>query len=181
MAATGNGAVIVNKSTRHWYLVYCKAKAEYIARDNLVRQGYQVYLPLMSRYKQRARKLFQTVEPLFSRYLFVRLDTEADNWSPIRSTLGVANIVRFGQTPAPTPSDLITELKSREKNQDAHRFVDLANLKKGDEVRINAGAMAGYAGQFLQRNSQDRVIVLLNIMEQQSRVSLPADAIGSIH
>ncbi len=171
MAATGNGAAIVNKPTRHWYLVYCKPKAEYIARDNLVRQGYQVYLPLMSRYKQRSRKLFQTVEPLFSRYLFIRLDTEKDNWSPIRSTLGVSNIVRFGQIPAPAPSGLISELKARENNQDVHRFIDLANLKKGDAVRINAGAMAGYAGQFLQRNSQNRVIVLLNFMEQQSRVN----------
>ena len=171
----------MNKSTRHWYLVYCKPKSETIAQDNLTRQGYQVYLPLISRYKQRARKLFQTVEPLFSRYLFIQLDTEVDNWSPIRSTLGVANIVRFGQIPAPVPFDLINELKARENNQDAHRFIDLANLKKGDEVRINAGAMAGYAGQFLQRNSQDRAIVLLNIMEQQSRVSLPVDAIGSIH
>lgn len=171
----------MNKSTRHWYLVYCKPKAEYIARDNLVRQGYQVYLPLISRTRQRARRLFQTVEPLFSRYLFIRLDTQTDNWSPIRSTLGVSNLVQFGQTPALVPSDLITELKSREKNQNAHRFIDLANIKKGDEIRINAGAMTGYAGQFVQRNSQGRVIVLLNIMEQQSRVSLPADAIGSIH
>lgn len=171
----------MSESTRHWYLIYCKPKSEYIARDNLTRQGFQVYLPLISGYKQRARKLFQTVEPLFSRYLFIQLDTEADNWSPIRSTLGVANIVRFGQTPAPVPSDLIDELKARENNQDTHRFIDLVNLKKGDEVRINAGAMAGYAGQFLQRNSQDRVIVLLNVMEQQSRVSLPVDAIGSIH
>lgn len=181
MATTGDGAVIVKKQTRHWYLIYCKPKAEYIARDNLVRQGYQAYLPLISRYKQRSRKLLQTVEPLFPRYLFIALDTQTDNWSPIRSTLGVSNLVQFGQTPAIVPTGVIAELKVREKNQDTHHFIDLANLKKGDEVRINAGAMAGYAGQFLKRNSQDRVIVLLNIMEQQSRVSLPVDAIGSIH
>jgi len=171
----------VNQSTRHWYLVYCKPKSEYIARDNLTRQGYQVYLPLISGYKKRARKLFQTVEPLFSRYLFIQLDTETDNWSPIRSTLGVANIVRFGSTPATVPPGIVDELKARENNQSNHQFIDLVKLKKGDAVRIKAGAMAGYAGQFLQRNSQGRVIVLLNIMEQQSRVNLPVDAIGSIH
>jgi len=181
MASTRAGAAIMNKSTRHWYLIYCKPKAEYIARDNLIQQGYQVYLPLMSGYKQRGRKLYQVVEPLFSRYLFIALDTQTDNWSPIRSTLGVSNLVCFGQTPAPAPDSLISELKAREKNQGAHRFIDLAELEQGDEIRINAGAMAGYAGQFVQRNSQDRVIVLLNIMEQQTRVSLPVDAIGSIH
>lgn len=171
----------MNSSTRRWYLIYCKPKSEYIARDNLQRQGYNVYLPLMSGYKKRSRKLFQIVEPLFSRYLFIELDTETDNWSPIRSTLGVSNLVCFGKNPAPAPSELVSELKAQENKQNAHQFIELANLKKGDEVRINAGAMTGYAGQFLHRNSQDRVIVLLNIMEQQTKVSLPVDAIGSIH
>jgi len=169
------------QSERKWYLVYCKPKAEYTARDNLARQGFKVYLPCLTRFKQKNRKLFRTVEPLFSRYLFIELSTVSDDWSPIRSTLGVSNLVSFGKVPTPAPDTLVSELKSREKYLDTHRFVDLADLNKGDEVRINAGALAGFTGQFIQRNSQDRVIVLLNIMEQQSRVNLPAEAIGSTH
>ena len=37
------------------------------------------------------------VEPVFPRYLFVRLDFGVTNLAPIRSTLGVSDLVRFGE------------------------------------------------------------------------------------
>jgi transcriptional antiterminator RfaH len=33
---------------------------------------------------------------LFPGYLFIQLDEKLENWSPIRSTKGVQNFVKFG-------------------------------------------------------------------------------------
>lgn len=160
-----------NTADRGWYLIYTKPKAEKIALDNLQRQGFQVYLPFVKIQKRRQRKYVEVVEPMFPRYLFIQLNCTTDNWSPIRSTLGVSSIVRFGTYPLLVPEELIFRFK---KNEDEHGFQHVAVQKfnTGDRVEIIDGAMAGYEGIFEGENSRDRVTILLNIAGQHTRVSM---------
>jgi len=37
----------MDSGTKLWYLVYAKPNAEKLAENNLVRQGYTVYLPMI--------------------------------------------------------------------------------------------------------------------------------------
>ena len=83
----------------HWYVIHTKPRQEQRALENLQRQGFEAWLPMISLEKVRRGHLAQVVEPMFSRYLFIRLDTVQTNWSPIRSTLGVSKLVAFGNTP----------------------------------------------------------------------------------
>src|SRR4030066_2182125 len=127
-------------STKSWYLVYTKPRQEEVAQTNLVRQGYAVYLPHMREARKRQGRRIMLWEPLFPRYLFIYLDTHTDNWGPIRSTLGVASLVRFGQEPACIPDELIDFLKTREGE---------AGLQEGGERRYQAGArVRGGGGGF---------------------------------
>ena len=91
-----------DRGTTAWYLIHTKPRQEHIALTNLERQGYTCYLPLLRVEKIRRRKAEVVSEPMFARYLFVRLSTSdnAPSWAPIRSTLGVSQLVRFG---APGP------------------------------------------------------------------------------
>ena len=77
----------------HWYAIHSKPRQEERALDNLQRQGFEAWLPMLTVEKVLRGKLVQVTEPMFSRYLFIRLDTEQTNWSPIRSTLGVSRLV----------------------------------------------------------------------------------------
>ena len=97
-----------NPKQRCWYLLCTKRRQEKLAQENLRRQGYETYLPLMRERRRRKGKIFNVIEPMFSSYLFIRLNKSTDNWSPIRSTLGVSQIVRFGACPAFVSDDLIT-------------------------------------------------------------------------
>ncbi len=92
---------------KHWYLIYTKPHKEQVARENLERQGYDTYLPMARIRRRRLGKGANRIEPLFPRYLFIKLDTQTDNWSPIRSTLGVSNLVKFGMHPSIVPEALI--------------------------------------------------------------------------
>ena len=159
-----------------WYLIHSKPRQESVAQENLLRQGYETYLPLTEVRKTRAGRRLTVVEPLFPRYLFIRLDQETDNWSPIRSTVGVATLVRFGPRPTPVPQDLIDTLKANENVKGYHKLPPL-RLRRGEKVRIAQGSMMGYEGIFLAQTSQDRVWVLLDILERRSKVSLPVDDI----
>ncbi len=156
-----------------WYLVYSKPQQERLALENLERQGYEAYLPFIRSRRRRGGRYVSVIEPMFPRYLFLHLSDETDNWGPIRSTIGVSKLVRFGDMPARVPDGLVATLKSREDNSGV-QDLPLADFKSGDRVRIVEGPMAGYQGIFRARTSRERVVVLLEIVGQSARVQLAA-------
>lgn len=157
--------------TKSWYLVYTKPRQEEVAQTNLVRQGYGVYLPHAREARKHRGRRIMLVGPLFPRYLFICLDTHTDNWGPIRSTLGVASLVRFGQEPARIPDELIDFLKAREGEAGLHEWAE-QNYRAGDRVRVAEGAFRGYEGILLARNSRERVVVLLDILGRKVRTKV---------
>jgi len=164
-------ASVDDVSTKSWYLVYTKPRQEEVAQTNLVRQGYGVYLPHVREARKRQGRRMMLVEPLFPRYLFIYLDTHTDNWGPIRSTLGVASLVRFGQEPARIPDELIDFLKTREGQAGLHDWAE-RNYRAGDKVRVAEGAFRGYEGILQARTSRERVVVLLDILGRPVRTQV---------
>lgn len=159
-----------------WYLVYCKPRQESTAQRNLERQGYMTYLPLLRQRRRRKGRNVSTVGPMFPRYLFVSLNLETDNWGPIRSTLGVVSIVRFGQTAAAVPDHLIEFFRN---HQDAEgiQLWSPAEYQRGMKVRITEGGFAGYEGIFVARTGRERVTVLLEVLGREARASVDLSAI----
>ncbi|MFQ6024825.1 MAG: transcription/translation regulatory transformer protein RfaH [Acidiferrobacterales bacterium] len=162
---------MADAATKKWYLVYCKPRQEDVAKINLGRQGFETYLPKIRQPRRRLNRRVTVVEPMFPRYLFIHLDSRHDNWGPIRSTLGVTSLVRFGQYPAPVPDPLIAALRAREDEQGIQDLPP-PDYKHGDRLRVADGIMMGCEGLFLARTGRDRVIVLLDIMGRQARVEL---------
>lgn len=155
---------------RAWYLVYTKPQGERTARLHLERQGFRAYLPLMHG-RRRASRTAEQTEPMFPRYLFVELDNATDNWAPIRSTIGVANLVSFAQQAARVPDGLIEALRSRE---DEHGIQQVASrsLAPGDRIRIREGVFDGYEAIFEARTSKSRVVLLLEVAGKLARLQV---------
>lgn len=159
-----------------WYLVYCKPRQEVTARRNLERQAYTTYLPLMRQARRRKGRKVSVIAAMFPRYLFIRLNEESDNWGPIRSTLGVVSVVRFGQTPAAVPDALIEFLRKRE-DAAGIQMLPAEQYRIGEKIRITEGGFAGYEGIFLARSGRDRVTVLLQVLGRATRASVDLGAI----
>ena len=163
---------------KSWYLVYTKPRQEEVAATNLTRQGYGVYLPHLRQARKRAGKRVFVVEPLFPRYLFIHLDSHTDNWIPIRSTLGVMSLVRFGAEPARVPDDLVARLKSREDDEALHEWAE-PKLAVGDHVRVAEGPLAGYEGVLIAKSGRERVTLLLDMLGSQVRAQLGTSQLES--
>lgn len=156
---------------RAWYLLYSKPQQEHVALENLHRQGYVSYLPRIRSRRRRQGKYVKVVEPMFPRYLFIQLNDQTDDWGPIRSTIGVSSLVRFGMQPARVPDDLVDTLKSRE-DKEGIQLIEPRELEQGDRVRIVEGVMAGYEAIFEARTSKERVSLLLKIANTTARVKV---------
>ncbi len=156
---------------KSWYLIQAKPKSEQIAKENLERQCYETYLPLILGRTKRRGKTIKSIQPMFPRYLFIHLSDQTDDWGPIRSTLGVSTLVRFGMKPAKVPENLINGLKETENSQGIHEFPS-KTLSPGDKLLIVEGPFEGYEATLFSQKSDDRVIVLLKIAENFVKVKL---------
>ena len=156
---------------RFWYLIYTKPSQEDLAFDNLARQGYVTYLPKVLGLKKRGGRSVKVPTAMFPRYLFIQLDNQEDDWGPIRSTIGVQKLVRFGLEAARVPNNLINHIRSKENETGIVCLPD-KEYKKGDKVLINSGPFEGYEAVFSEKQSKDRVIVLLGIAEKHVAINL---------
>lgn len=149
----------------HWYLVYTKPRQEKCALNNLERQGYRCYLPIIPSEKLRQRLLTVSDEPLFPRYLFIQLGqaSSAKSWTPIRSTKGVSRLVSFGIEPARVDDGLIEMLQIQEakaKTEPERLF------KPGERVRLTEEPFATIEGIFKMADGENRVMVLIEILSK---------------
>ena len=135
-----------NTNKQHnWYLIFTKVKAELKAYEHLNRQGYKTYLPMTQKTSRCYDKNIITAEAFFPRYLFIKLNTETDNWKPISSTIGVACMVRFGEMPAIVPEVLIESLKFAKYQIDLQQTIE-QKVQIGDKVTVIDGLFAGHLG-----------------------------------
>ena len=153
----------------HWYLVHTKPRQEQCALQNLEQQGYQCYLPTLLAERLRQGSLTVRDEPLFPRYLFIRLGQgqTAQSWAPIRSTKGVSRLVSFGVEPAKVDDRLIEILRAQEASAQAEPE---RLFKHGERVRLTEGAFAGIEGIYQMADSERRVMVLVELLSKQVRV-----------
>ncbi len=159
-----------------WYLVFSKPNQEELAKENLERQCFPTYFPRMHCNRRRRGRYVKVVEAMFPRYLFVNLDNVTDNWSPIRSTVGVSTFVRFGEQIAQVPDDLVDQLHANEDEGGLQCFGP-AELKPGDKVRVIEGVMAGYEAIVSAKTGKERVKILLNYAAQCTAVDISRNAL----
>jgi transcriptional antiterminator RfaH len=160
-----------SRKNKIWYLLVSKPQQERYAKENLDRQGYDVYLPIIEVNRRRRGRYQKMQEPMFPRYLFIRLDQDTDNWAPIRSTYGVSGIVYFGGIPASVGNELIESLKCNDNEQGIHEIPE-PELKPGDNVRIIDGVMAGYEGIYHVKSGKERVSILLEYTGKHMKIDV---------
>lgn len=161
-----------------WYLVHTKPAGEILAQSHLERQGYEVYLPRLVRPVRRRGRWQEKVVPLFPRYVFLGLNEGYQALAPVRSTIGVADVVRFGSEYAVVPDEVIRDLTARADSVSGlHRLDRTLSLEPGITVKIASGPFDGLEGVFQREVGRERVVVLLNLLGQNASVRVPVDSV----
>ena len=168
-----------NKYKRNliWILVYTKVKEEQKAKDNLKKQGFKTFLPLISP-TNKSRKLRSPV-PVFPRYLFVQIDLALSNWTSINSSYGVSSIVMFSEKFTSISNDIIEAMQKKLDESGTYKEnISVIEYQKGDKVSIKKGRFAGVDAIFLSKKSKDRVMLLLSLLNTKVSTELNESNIG---
>lgn len=154
-----------------WHVVQTKPKQEFRALEHLQNQGFTCFLPTLKTERIIRGKVDTCVEPLFSRYLFVRLSATSGNWSPIRSTRGVSKLVAFGGRFATLPDACVDALQGVQQMNPQRLF------EPGERVAITSGPFAGLEGIYQLPDGEARALVLIDLMNQPQKLRLAVESL----
>ena len=166
---------MANSDAENWYVVCCKPHQEAIAEENLLRQGYRVYLPRIQIRLRRRGQWIDGSEVLFPRYIFIRLNPCRRSAAPVRSTRGVVGLVRFGGQPAVVPDSVMKALLQREDAKSGLHQDNRKMLRAGELVSLVDGPLSGMEGVIAQLDGERRAIVLLEFLGHANKVSVSCD------
>lgn len=158
-----------------WYAVFCKPRQEEVAKDNLQRQGFNVYLPRTAAFHRRRGKWVNVIEPLFPRYLFIQVDPHKRSTAVVRSTRGAIDVVRFGDQPVSVSVSIIDAIKQQEIARSETSCDSKALFDIGETVKIVEGAFAGIDAIFNGKDGETRVNLLLELLGKTNRIKVNRD------
>jgi len=157
-----------------WFAVYTKPRQEHIALENLERQDFRCFLPMAINPYQRRSASKLRVEPLFPRYLFLSANADQQSLGPVRSTRGVATLVRFGMELARLPEQVIQAVSNRCDPETGLVKLDPVPVEPGDKVKVFDGPLAGLEGIFKERKGEKRALLLAMLLGTESTIEVDA-------
>lgn len=160
---------------QRWYVIRSKPRAESIARAQLERQGFRIYYPQLLKPARVRGRWLDRIEPLFPRYLFLALDNSKQSLALVRSTVGVTDVVRFGDEYATVTHEVIEELMRRADPQTGLHSLEQPVFRRGGHVRILEGPFERLKGVFERYEGKVRALILLDLLGRATCVRVPLD------
>lgn len=155
----------------YWAAVQFQSQREKVALHFLGLSGFAVWLPRICERKIIRGARQDVLKPLFPGYLFVAIEAQ---WAAIRACPGITRVVTNGLTPAKVPDDVIKNLRMREKNGVIELPEPPPRLRPGGKVKIINGLFRDRVGLVAGMAPRDRIIVLLNLLGAEQRVTMLA-------
>ena len=144
-----------------------------MAERNLLRQGFETFLPIQKVTHTKASRFVSDLKPLFQGYMFVSVNLRQAHWRSINSTIGVSKLVSFEGKPKPLPLQLISGLMLR--CDASGTLLPPKSLNKGDSVEMLNGPFANFVATVDTIDPEQRIWVLMDFMGQITRMQVTAD------
>jgi transcriptional antiterminator RfaH len=156
-----------------WYLIQFKPNSHRLAERNLLRQGFDTFLPMQKITRRKVSRFVSDLKPLFPGYMFVSVNSDLAPWRTINSTIGVSKLVSFEGKPKPLPLQLISGLMLR--CDASGTLLPPKSLSKGDSVEMLTGPFANFIATVDAIGPEQRIWVLMDFMGQKTRMQVSAD------
>jgi transcription elongation factor/antiterminator RfaH len=157
-------------SDSRWFAVWTRSRQEKVAASMLETLGVPYFLPLKSELRQWSDRKQPVKVPLFSGYLFVRMNPTKDSRLQVLKTPGIAGFVGNQTGPLPIPDQQIYDIHTVLTQRVECTVIPL--LQEGDRVRVVRGALAGVEGILVRSNSTSRLVISIAMIHRSLSVSV---------
>ena len=145
--------------SKEWFILQIKPKSHLKAEINLVRQGFETFLPLHATTSRKASRFINTSQPLFPGYMFVRFNRAETEWHKINSTYGVSRLITFNSILKSIPTIFVDHLMKRYDL--SGKLIPIKKLKKDDQVTVLKGHFADFIATVEEYEEDQRIFCIL--------------------
>ena len=151
---------------KNWLVASYKTNKVKSLESNLLNQKFDFYLPKITIKKTNTNP---KVELLFPGYIFV--NTSLENYQALKYTIGIKNIIKFGDNISCISNEEIKSMKIAEKTSEIDPIT--SQIQIGQDALISKGSLKGSMVKICSLSSLERVGVLLTFLGSMRRVTIP--------
>ena len=151
---------------KNWLVATYKINQVRRVESNLLNQKFDYFLPKITTKKINSNP---KVEVLFPGYIFV--NTSFENYSALKYTMGIRNIIKFGDNISCISDEEIEAMQMAEEVSKIDPVV--SQIQIGQDVMIAKGSLTGSIVKVCSLPSKERVGVLLSFLGSVRRVTIP--------
>jgi transcriptional antiterminator RfaH len=151
---------------KYWIVATYKINEIKRVKSNLANQNFEYYSPKITTKKINSSP---KKEALFPGYIFI--NTALDNYSSVKYTKGIKNVIKFGQNISYITDDEIKSINMLEESSTLDPFV--SKIKIGQEMLIKSGSLKGNFVKICSLPAKKRVDVFLYFLGSLRRMSIP--------
>jgi len=162
----------------HWYALYTKSMQEKKVYAEIIRRGFNAYLPIETKIKQWSDRKKKIEVPMIRSYVFV--NTSEKEYYDIVNITGVVRYVTFEGKAVAIPEWQIDAMKKMVEYKEPHHYSGERFLK-GEVILIESGPLKGYEGEVVKDNhGKNKIIIRIKdigyslILEQAVTISKKA-------
>ena len=150
---------------KKWLIALYKSNELKRVESNLLNQNFDFYLPKITKKKINTNI---KVEVLFPGYIFV--NTSLENYSALKYTMGIKNIIKFGDNISCISSK---EIDAMQMTEEVSKIDTVASqIQIGQDVMIAKGSLTGSIVKVCSLPSKERVGILLSFLGSVRRVTI---------
>jgi|GEM_PF-123346 transcription antitermination factor NusG len=153
-----------------WFAVWTRSRQEKVAAAMLNMLGVQYYLPLKQDVRQWSDRKKIVFAPLFSGYLFVRMNPAKDSRLQVLKTPGIADFVANNSGPLPIPDQQIEDIRTILASKIQCTVVPI--FEEGDFVRVVRGPLAGISGRYVRNNATFRLLISVEMINRSLELAV---------
>jgi len=151
---------------KNWLVATYKINEVRRVESNLLNQKFDYYLPKITTKKINSNP---KVEVLFPGYIFI--NTSFENYSALKYTMGIKNIIKFGDNISYISDEEIEAMQMAEEKSKIDPVA--SQIQIGQDVMITNGSLKGNIVKVCSLPSKKRVAVLLSLLGSVRRVTIP--------
>ena len=164
------------QDNKKWIAVYTKPRHEKTVENELLKKGFEVYLPILKERRKWSDRKKWVELPLFRSYIFVK--TEIKNSLFVLQTMGVVKVIKFGGEIAVIQNDSIQAIKLMIEGGYMPEATDY--FVKGEAVEVKNGPLKGLIGEVIRVDNSDRLLVRVDAIQHSVSVQIDRGFLKSV-
>ncbi|HNW98737.1 MAG TPA: UpxY family transcription antiterminator [Bacteroidales bacterium] len=148
------------ENNQNWYVLTTRSRHEKKCEQLLIKQGFEVFLPLQKVMRKWSDRKKIVEIPLFSGYIFIRYD-ESKRFQ-VLNTPGIVRFLRYNNADATISDTQVKAIDIAIKEIPDKLYVIEQNFSEGEEICIKSGPFKGFYGKVINYNNNRKIMISID-------------------